>query len=141
LYLLDFATAGTTIAQNAIHSLSNGNASAAVLVTGLYYAGATTGTNVIGRNFIHSLSNGSSSGTAAITGIHVNGGVSVFQNNMIRLGIDAGGEALTNGIILVGIDKTTSSNNNFYHNNIYIGGSGVVSGTTNTLAFRRTFSN
>ena len=49
------AVAGQTVSQNTVHSLANtATGSVAVSVTGIYFAGPTSGTNVIARNFVHS---------------------------------------------------------------------------------------
>lgn len=123
---------GETVSQNTIHSLSNTNATAAVSVIGINHSAATTGTtNVVARNFIHSLSTPSTSATATITGIGVTAGVTTYRNNMIALG-----NGLTNGIAINGINETGGTDN-FYHNSVYIGGTGVVS-TANTFAFQST---
>src|SRR6185436_2555418 len=83
-----------TVSQNTIHSLTNTNAAAATTMTGIQY-NATTGTNLISRNFIHSFS--PASATAIVHGIQVSGGTSTYQNNMIRLGVDAAGASVTVG--------------------------------------------
>src|SRR5207249_4620526 len=84
-------TAGQTISQNTIYALSSlpSTLATAVQVNGIYYAGPTTGSNLVARNFIHSLTSTSTSSTPAATGtlngIWNAGGISTFQNNMIRL--------------------------------------------------------
>jgi hypothetical protein len=130
------STAPATVSQNTIYDLSSSAASAAVTVRGLYYGGPTSGTNLVSRNFIHSFSTTSTSTTASIEGIYIASGIGTFQNNMIRLGVDKTGAALTNGSY-VGIDKVGTSNVNLYHNSVYIGGTGV-SVSANSIAFRRT---
>ncbi len=127
-------TAGMTINQNTIHSLSLTAASASVTMYGLYYAGPTTGTNVVGRNFIHSLNLSSTSTGAQAIGMYVNGGTTTFQNNMIRLGLFSSGNSITNPNDIQGI-QDASGTNNYYFNSIYIGGTGVTTGSTNTIAF------
>ncbi len=124
-------TAGTTISQNTIDSLMN-SANAAVAVTGLYYSGATTGSNLIERNFIHTLDPPNVG--ALVNGIYVNAGNSTYQNNMISLGMDAAGNSITTGYATSGINEAAGTNN-YYHNSIYIGGSGVAS-SANTFAFQ-----
>ena len=112
-----------TISQNTIHSLSNTNSSANVWVVGLAYNGNTAGgPYTVARNFIHSLSV-STSGTGGLRGILHNAGRYVtYQNNMIRLGIDAAGNSVTGPHNIAGYQETNNSSNNFYHNTIYIGG-------------------
>lgn len=131
-------TAGLTMSQNIIHSLTNTAASTAASVTGIYYSGPTSGSNIIARNFIHSIGLSTSSTSAVINGFYIDGGVSTFQNNMIRLGIDASGNAITTCYAVNGIVKAVSNNNKFFFNSVYIGGSGVGTTATNTYAFRRT---
>jgi hypothetical protein len=130
--------AGQIIARNTIFNISNSASSAGVTVQGIYYSGSTSGTNQIFRNFIHSLTTTSTSTSATITGINIAGGISYIFNNLVRLGIDGSGSAITNAVVINGILKSTTSNNYFYFNTVYIGGTGVGSGTVNTYAFRRT---
>jgi trimeric autotransporter adhesin len=125
---------GHTYTGNTIHSLSNTNASGAVQVIGLHYAGPTTGTNLVHRNFIHSLSLSTSSATAEMRGINVNNGLTSFENNMVRLGIDASGASLINNFIIYGIFDGVGTNN-FLHNSVYVGGSLVGAGAAATYAF------
>jgi subtilisin-like proprotein convertase family protein len=132
------SSANHTISLNTISSLSNTNASAAVTVTGLMF-GSSTGTNSINKNFIHSLSVVSSSASATVNGISINSGTATYANNMIRLGIDNAGASLTSGNVINGINETVAGTNNFYHNSVYVGGSGV-GGTANTFAFNSTIT-
>jgi len=121
------------ITQNTIHSLSNTNTSAATTITGIEFTGGST--NTISGNFIHSFS---VAGTAGVlNGIQVSGGNGVYANNMIRLGINAAGGAVSTCIIN-GINETAGANN-FYYNSIYIGGTGI-GGSANTVAFNSTVS-
>ncbi|HLB37790.1 MAG TPA: DUF11 domain-containing protein [Gemmatimonadales bacterium] len=126
------ATIGNNVAQNAVSALSNNDPAAAVWVTGLQYNGSTTGTHTVQRNFIHSLSTASSSATATVNGINVQGGATTFQNNMIALG-----SAMTaNSPQINGINEAVAGTDNFYHNSVYVGGSGVAAGTGNSFAFQ-----
>ncbi len=125
---------GHTYTANTVHSLSNTNASAAVQIIGIHYGGPTTGTNVVARNFVHSLSLSTSSATAEMRGINVNGGLTSFENNMVRLGIDGAGASLTNNFIICGIFDGVGTNN-YLHNSIYVGGSTVGTGAAATYAF------
>lgn len=124
------SSAPLTISNNTIFSLANNHASAAVLVTGIYNFGSSSGTNVIARNFIHTLTTTSTAGV--INGIAIPGATTTYQNNMIDLG-----NGLTNSAQINGINETGGTNN-FYHNSVYIGGSSVVSGAVNTFAFNST---
>ena len=122
-----------TVSQNTIHTLTNTNASAATTITGIQYT-SSTGTNLISRNFIHSFS--AASATAIMNGIQVSGGTSTYQNNMIRLGVDASGSSIATGLSINGINELGGTNN-IYHNSVYLGGTGV-GGTVNSFAFRNT---
>lgn len=126
-----------TITGNIIHSLSNSHASAVTNVVGIFYNGATNANSAISRNFVHSF-NMSTSGAATITGIFVNSGIATVSNNMLRLGIDASGNAITNSYNIAGILHNSTTANSLYHfNTIYIGGTGVT-GNNNSYAFQRT---
>ncbi|MFT3980903.1 MAG: GEVED domain-containing protein [Ferruginibacter sp.] len=127
-------SANHTVSQNSIYALSNTNASAATSVTGINF-GATSGTNLIARNFIHSLSVASTAGI--INGFAVTSGTATYQNNMVRLGINAAGTDITTACSINGINET-SGTNNFYFNSIYIGGTGVGTTASNTYAFQST---
>ncbi len=123
-------SSGYTVSLNTIHSLSNTNATAAVWVTGIQYAGVGSGTNVVARNFIHSLSTPSTSASATVAGINVNSGTTTYQNNMISLG-----NGLTNGVQVIGVNEVSAGTDNLYHNSVFIGGTDVT-GTANTFAFQ-----
>jgi hypothetical protein len=123
-------TAGQTVSQNTIHTLSNTNAGALNLtVTGLHYAGPTTGTNLVARNFVHSLSM-SSTGTAPLMyGINAQAGLTNYQNNMVAIG-----NAVSANIGIFGMNDGLGTNN-YYFNSVYVGGPGGFSGSLNTFAF------
>lgn len=131
--------AGCTVTGNTIHSLvlSGTATTAAVNVIGLYYSGTTTVTNTVSKNFIHSFDATAVNTSASFTGIQLNGGAAVYSNNMIRLGIKPDGTSVTTALTINGIVCNTASANSFYHNSIYIGGTGVGTGTGNTSAFSR----
>ncbi|HEX6427349.1 MAG TPA: hypothetical protein VF008_06665 [Niastella sp.] len=131
--------AGCNVTGNIIDSLIlTGTATAATTnVIGLYYSGTTSVTNTVSKNFIHSFDATAANTSAVFTGIHINGGSSVFSNNMIRLGIKPGGSPLTTALTIYGIAANTTATNSFYHNSIYIGGSGVGTNQANTYAFTR----
>jgi uncharacterized repeat protein (TIGR02543 family) len=125
--------ASTTVSQNTIFSLSNTNTTAAVKAAGISFVGAaTTAANTISRNLIHSLK------AYQIDGIALSHGIVNVSNNMIRLGIDAAGNSLSNGSPMNGIIEeagSASSLFSYYNNSVYIGGTGVA-GTVNTHALR-----
>jgi hypothetical protein len=119
-----------TISRNTIHTLRNSNLTAVTTVTGIQYTGSG-GANLVERNFIHSLT--AASPIAIVNGINVSGGTTTYRNNMIRLGIDAAGNAITPGIAFSGISEPLGTDN-FWFNSVYVGGSGV-GGSVATYAF------
>jgi hypothetical protein len=126
---------GQTVSGNTIHTLVNTNPGAINCgVRGMWYSGPTVGTNLVARNLIHSLSMSSTSTSAFIQGMIIGGGNATFQNNMIRLGIDAAGSGINTGYALYGIYESVGTNN-LYFNSIYIGGTGVSGTTSSTYAF------
>ncbi|MFO1485363.1 MAG: choice-of-anchor D domain-containing protein [Verrucomicrobiaceae bacterium] len=140
------ATAGQTVSQNTVHSLANTAASAAVSVSGIYFAGPTSGTNVIARNFIHSLAVSSTSTSSVLCGMYFGTGTFTVKNNLVRLGLDATGTSTAGASIIRSVyDIGTTAGRNFYHNSVYVGGTHTSSsttyafqslGTTNTRDFR-----
>ncbi|HEX8734050.1 MAG TPA: Calx-beta domain-containing protein [Pyrinomonadaceae bacterium] len=124
------ATGNNTISRNTIHSLSNASGAAANSVYGMSLSLPAT-TNVIERNFIHSLNL-----TSTVTGTQIWGisggatGTATYRNNMIRLGIDAAGNSITLPTSMIGLRDAAGSTNQFYHNTIYIGGTGVLAAPT-----------
>jgi len=119
--------AAQTISANTIYNLSNGYASFAGNVAGLYYNGSTT-PSTVSKNFIHSLSVHASSNGANVYGIKIASGATTYSNNIISLG----GNTLTT---IYGIYETgaLSHNNNLYFNTVNIGGT-AASGTNNSYA-------
>ncbi|MBL7681732.1 MAG: T9SS type A sorting domain-containing protein [Flavipsychrobacter sp.] len=133
------STSGAQIvSQNTVHSLSNTAASAAVSATGIYATGPSGSNLTVSRNNIHSISIASSSTSSVLTGMQIGGGTgNTFMNNMIRVGIDAAGSALTTGYNVYGIYQNLGTSINVYNNSVYVGGTGVSS-AQNTYAFYRT---
>ncbi len=131
-------SAGQIVSQNVVHSLANTAASAAVSVTGIYFAGTIGDANVIARNLVHSLAVSSTSASAAVNGIQFASGTFTAQNNMVRVGLDALGNPTAGASIVRGIqDAGTDSGRNFYHNSVYVGGT-QTSGAASTFAFTST---
>lgn len=131
-------TAPVTITGNTISSLvlTGTSTTAAVQAVGLSFSGPSTGTNTISRNLVHSISINAVNPAAFITGFDVSGGIANVQNNMIRLGYDSLGVDVVSSATHRGITKFAGSFN-FFFNSIFIGGSGVAAGTSNTFAFAR----
>lgn len=124
---------GQTVSQNVVHSLGNSAATAAVWVTGIYYAGTASGTNLVARNWIHSLSVSSTSTASVLLGIHMDGGRVNVQNNMVRMGVNAGGASTGSGSVRGIYDTGFDSGRNFYHNSVFVGGT-ETSGSASTYA-------
>lgn len=122
------SSSGHTIARNTISKLSNSNASAATSVTGINYAGPNTGSNTVERNSIYGLSVASSNAEANINGINIVAGQTTFQNNAIALGNE-----VIAGNAINGINETAAGTDNFYHNSVFIAGSGTGAGSSFAL--------
>lgn len=124
------ATGANTISQNTIHSLSNASGAAANSIYGMSLSMPATA-NVVERNFIHSFSL-----TTTVTGSQIWGissgatGTTTYRNNMIRLGYNAAGASITLPTSMIGIRDASGSTNQFFHNTVYIGGTGVLATPT-----------
>ncbi|PYJ06769.1 MAG: hypothetical protein DMF06_17445, partial [Verrucomicrobia bacterium] len=120
------STGVNTFSDNRIHSLSNASGAVGNSVYGMSL-GLPATANIIQRNFIHSLSLTTTATGSQIWGINAGAtGTATYKNNMIRLGYNAAGTSITLPTLMVGIRDPTGSVNSFYHNTIYIGGSGVL---------------
>lgn len=154
LSVVGISQAGTgslTMTENVVHSLANtSNAggfpapNVAVTVTGIYYAGSSSGGNEISRNFVHSLYLDSLSASAELNGMHFeSGGTFTAQNNMVRVGLDASGASTASAAAVRGLDDDdngASQARNFIHNSVYVGGT-ATSGATNTFAYSSSSQN
>ena len=128
-------TAGQTVSQNTVHSLENTAISAAVSVTGIYFAGPTSGTNVVARNFVHSLAVSSSSASSALNGMQFAAGTFTAQNNLVRVGLKADGTSTAGASAVRCIfDQSSTVGRNFHHNSLYLGGT-QTAGTSFTVTF------
>ena len=133
------STANVNIfSQNTIHSLSNASGTASNSIYAMDLAMATSANvtgNLVERNFIHSLSMSSTDKTCQLWGIVMRGqGRGTFQNNMIRLGLNADGSSITDGFSIIGIRDIAGATGSYYFNSVYITGTGVAS-VSNTYAF------
>ncbi|MGE5499252.1 MAG: T9SS type A sorting domain-containing protein [Syntrophothermus sp.] len=124
-----FATSHS-VTGNLVHSLSNTGGSGATIVFGiLCYApsGAITYNIMMDKNLIHSLSGVSTDGE--VNGIRVQnsapGASTTAANNMVSLGLNPSGAAITSGVKLYGINDNGGTNS-FYFNSVLIGGTGVT---------------
>ncbi len=102
---------------------------AGINVNGIFTA------HLVERNHISSISLTSSDNTCQLWGMVMRqAGTATFQNNMIRLGLDAAGNSITSGFSIIGIRDIAGAMSSYYYNSVYIGGSGVLS-SSNTFAF------
>ncbi len=127
-------TAPVTISQNVVHTLSTSATSASSTVYGMLVSGPSSGTNLVSRNFVHSLSVASTSTGASITGISVQAGTITYQNNMIRVGVDANGASIATPCGMFGINEAGGSSS-YLHNSVFVGGTAVGTPSLNTFAF------
>jgi hypothetical protein len=134
------ATTGTfNISNNLIKSLNSTNTTIAVVLSGISFVG-TNAANSISGNIINSFRTASSSASSITTGILTTGVLATttnINNNIIRLGIDSSGTALTSNMIIRGMDIGSLGTTNVYHNSVYIGGGSVASSTATTAAYYR----
>jgi hypothetical protein len=141
-------TVVNTISQNTIYNLSNSSGSVATNIYGLDItmptSAAVTG-NLVERNFVHSLSITTTAIQGQIYGMIIRGGnttgtaTATVQNNMIRLGLDGSGNSLSGDFLMRGIRDSAAgtggnTNNSYFYNSVYIGGSNVSS-SSNSQAF------
>lgn len=126
----------TTVSQNTVHSLSNTATGVSVgSVYGMDFTLSSLTGNLIEQNLIHSLNVTSIQPAYQIFGLVMEGqGTATFQNNMVRLGLDAAGNSITTGFSIVGIRDIAGATATYYFNSVYIGGTGVIS-ASNTFAF------
>jgi trimeric autotransporter adhesin len=128
--------------NNTIHSLSHTHPSADVAVSGLYYRGTGIGSlgGNVSRNLIYGISTSSSGAGASVTGIDIDGPAiyNVFTNNMIALG----GDMTANSPQIFGFsERFGATGNDLQFNSVYIGGSGVASGSGSSAAMFSTVAN
>lgn len=129
-------TAGQTVSLNVVHSLSNTAASAGVTIMGIHFKGNTTdGPNPIARNQVHSLAIASTSASSRLFGMYFEAGVFTARNNMVSVGLDAGGTTTAGSSFISGIyDLGGTGDRSFHHNSVHVGGT-QISGTAPTAAF------
>jgi len=127
------STGNNVISQNTIYGLNCTNNSAAVvgaigIITNSWSSGR------VDRNFVHSFSAQATGTGASLVGIQYGGGSARVFNNLVRLGIDTSGNSIGLTPSIIGLQKI-SGNLTAISNSIYIGGSSVGSGVSNTFAF------
>jgi hypothetical protein len=131
---------GHCITRNRIHSLYNTHATTTTHIVGIHFNGAATGrADTISCNLIRSLVVSSSGTASTITGIYMGISSSHVQNNMISLGFDSAGNVITSGYGITGlhISATGPDLDDYFHNTVVVGGTGVAS-ASNTTTVNRT---
>lgn len=120
------------LGRNIVHSLSLSSTNNSARLSGIAIVNGS-GTHTVDRNFIHSFAAMPAGGVMA--GIVINGGTGLYANNMIRLGLTPAGTSNTAGVGVRGIwQGTGTTGDRFYHNSVYLGGTGVTD-SANTAAF------
>ncbi len=132
IYLNGPSSPQSEMKGNIIHNLVASTSSTSSYIYGIY---CNAGTALVDGNFVHSFSSPTS--PVNLIGIRINNGSYYFQNNYIRLGIDANGNSITSAVKIYGFYKSNSLASDFYHNSVYIGGTGVSTTANNTMAFYR----
>ncbi|GIV55847.1 MAG: hypothetical protein KatS3mg040_0615 [Candidatus Kapaibacterium sp.] len=133
---------GHIVRGNVVHSLRSLNtatATASHWVLGMGINSASTssgGIALVERNYVHTLTLAATPSSTSVavlgTGMLIFGGATNIRNNMIRLGLDPNGNAVTGQVSFYGLYKNNASPTGIYHNSIYIGGS-VASGAGGVL--------
>ncbi|MGH7741890.1 MAG: beta strand repeat-containing protein, partial [Candidatus Eiseniibacteriota bacterium] len=143
------ATVTNTISQNVVYSLVSTSATGSVTVEGIGMgtSNGSFGAYLVSRNLVHSLS-AISSAACNLYGIAINNGTAVrYQNNMVRLGVDASGNPVTGPYTIVGIGADATANVIYaapygvglYFNTVWIGGA-ASGGAANSFAYYRGFA-
>ncbi|MEO6254118.1 MAG: hypothetical protein ABIO79_12470, partial [Ferruginibacter sp.] len=130
---------GNIVSGNTIYNLTNTNLTVAGWVNGMSFTAPNAPQPItnVSKNFIHSLNVASSVGAAGMSGIiSLTTGPFNVYNNMIRLGVDGSGASITNAIQILGLYKANTGMNAFF-NTVYIGGTGVASGTNLTACYAK----
>jgi hypothetical protein len=113
-----------TVSQNTIYALTATGTSGTI--HGIQCLGSAG--SLVERNFVHSLN------ARTILGITANGSSADYRNNMIRLGLDASGASITDGLTIYALYEAGNINN-INNNSVYIGGSGVTGTSGTSVAF------
>ncbi len=132
------STGVNLVSQNTVHSIINTPIiTSGVILAGMEFSFPATA-NIVERNFIHSLYTISTNTGCTIAGIVVlnSPGTATYSNNMVSLGLKPDGSSITSSYSFYGIQDIGNNIDNFYHNSVYIGGSGVSGAfPTTTWAF------
>jgi hypothetical protein len=142
--VVGIAMQGTTrgnlsISQNTIYNLMNNlTTNEAVVVEGIAYNGPVLGTNEISKNTIYALNIAATNTQGTIHGLTIGAGIVTVKNNIIRLGLDALGNAMTEARTIYGLFDLNGTNT-YLHNSVYIGGN--TNSSLNSTCFYHTTSN
>ena len=141
-----YSSAVQTISNNTIYNLFYiSSTTSQYNISGIEVSGTTGVTHIMDGNLVYGFNAPTSNTKACFTGILLHSGSQWrVTNNMIDLGIRTDGSVNTGSVIINGILDAQSGANvqqMYYHNSLYVGGSGVASGTVNTYCFRRFNSN
>jgi hypothetical protein len=130
------STALQTVSRNQIYKLKGINTTTIVYHIGIRLSTSTTSgmVSIIDGNTIHSIE--SATFSQDIMGLWIVNGINTCTNNMIRLGLNADGSALTVPCSISGINENAGTLK-LFHNSIYVGGTGVLNSMQTTAAFRR----
>lgn len=129
------SAASVNISQNTIFNIENANASATTAyITGILLNGTVSG-NICNNNLVYNISFAAATSSNEIRGIYLETSGFTLANNMVRLGYDVSGTVINKDVKFYGI-ATGGGYANVYHNSIFIGGTGVSSGSNPSAAFR-----
>lgn len=127
------------VSNNTIYNLNLASTSSSVGITsaGIFVSSVPPVGSMIAKNTIYGLNIATSNPNAVISGIEIAGGSMAYANNMIRIGLNAGGD-ITSPNTFNGIKLSSTAGNRIYFNSIYVGGSNVASSVFNSYALNRT---
>lgn len=135
-----------TVSHNIVHNIASSYSSNnATRVYGISLEGILTAsvTHYAEGNMVYNISGNDGNAYLSVAGIKLKTGIYQITNNAVRLGYNEDGTSLTKAIAVTGITDSSSGSSTmvplFYHNSVYIGGTGVTSGSS--YAFRRVESN
>jgi hypothetical protein len=132
-------TVASTIARNAAHHLSN-SAGASANSGAIYGISATLPTtlaNVVERNLLHTFTVSATNTAYQLAGIVASAGTTTYRNNIVGLGLDASGNPITTGYLILGLFDPTNAaatTSQFYFNSVLISGAGVTAPGSNSYA-------
>ena len=128
------STNPSTISQNNVYALTNNSGAASNSIYAIYCNFPALAANLVNRNLVRQLSVVSTATTSQMVGILPVAGSGTYQNNMVALGTDAAGTAITTGYVFYGMFEIAGTNN-IYHNSVYLSGTGITAPGSTTFAF------